>query len=505
MTPSEDEPEINQAEDPSTSYAALDLGSNSFHLIVAREQDGSIEVIDKHREMVRMASGLGESKILTPDSIERALKSLSRMNQRLRTLPHQNVRVVGTNTLRQAKNRDEFLARAEAVLGHKIDVISGQEEGRLVYSAVMHANESREPRRLVIDIGGGSTEFIVGHRFEPHLTESLHMGCISITERWFKDGELTAQNLINATRDAQRELEVMEKPFREHGWDLAIGTSGTVLAVQSALSLYGHSAITESSVMELSDRLLNFDTIDNIDSTWCSQRRAQSLPGGIAILRAIFSSLLVERLDVSTGALREGLLHDLIGRKHHNDIRERSVRSLMTRYQIDDQQAKGVASTALQMFDSVYPVPNDEQQDDRQLLRWAALLHEIGLSISHIAYHKHGAYLLEHLDVQGFALTEQQQLGWLVRTHRRRVVQKEHMPHGHSLVHLCVMLRLAVALRRNRSGEDLPLINLRFHEHVCQLTLEKRWLDEHPLTRLDLEQETDFLNELDLLLEILEH
>ena len=486
------------------SYAALDLGSNSFHLIVAREYNGSIEVIDKHREMVQLASGLDDSRSLTQESIERALKSLSRMSQRLRTLPHHNVRVVGTNALRQADNREDFIQRAESILGHNIDVISGQEEGRLVYSAVMHDIESREPRRLVIDIGGGSTEFILGHRFQPRLTESLHIGCISITERWFNGGLITKQNMLNAVQDAQRELEVIEKPFQTHGWDLAIGTSGTILAVQSILSLLGLNEITRASIKKLSRELLEFENIKNIDSSWCSTLRAQSLPGGLAILQAVFKTLGMKCLRVSSGALREGLLHDLIGRVHHDDMRERSVQSLIGRFQIDSQHASVVSETALRLYDLIYSDPSEDQQDDRQLLRWAALLHEIGLSISHIGYHKHGAYLLEHLDLQGFALTEQQRLAWLVRSHRRRVIREDPMPHGHSLVHLCVLLRLAVALRRNRSEEELPLLGLNFNRHGCHLTLSRSWLASHPLTRLDLEQETQLLHELNIQLHLLE-
>lgn len=489
----------------SESYAALDLGSNSFHLIVAREHNGAIETIDKHREMVRIATGLDDSKKLSEESIQRALDSLSRMSQRLRTLPHHNVRVVGTNALRQASNSEQFIERAEAALGHNIDIISGKEEGRLVYAAVAQSIEGRDERRLVIDIGGGSTEFIAGQRFEPHLIESLRVGCISMTERWFPKGELTKRNMVNAIRDTERELEVLEQPYRAHGWDLAVGTSGTVLAVQSALEILGLGPINRKSLKELSRAIIQFRNIANINPEWCSTRRAQSLPGGIAILCGIFTSLEIDKLEVSSGALREGLLQDLIGRTHDDDIRERSVKALLPKYQIDRHHATRVANTAVSLFDLAYPDPNEDQLDERQLLRWAALLHEIGLSISHSAYHKHGAYLLEYMDVPGFALTEQKQLAWLVRSHRRRGVREEHLPHGQSLTNLCVLLRLAVTLKRNRSDDALPEMSLSLSTYKCHFSIDGQWLDAHPLTRLDLEQESRLLDEIEFALEIHEN
>ena len=490
--------------DTANTYAALDLGSNSFHLIVARDNDGSIQVIDKHREMIRVAAGLESTGYLSAESIERALECLNRISQRLRNLPHRNVRVVGTNALRQARNRDEFINQAESILGHDVDVISGREEGRLIYAAVAHSIESRSDRRLVIDIGGGSTEFIAGHRFEPHLTESLHIGCISMTERWFKNGEITAKGMTQAIQDVRRELEVIEHNYRAHGWDLTVGTSGTMLAIQNAISQFTTEGITASTLKELTRRLVAFGHVDNIDPAWCASRRAQSLPGGIAILRGAFKSLKIKQFTVSNDAMREGLLHDLLGRAQNDDIRERTVRGLIPRFHIDQHHATLVANTALTLFDSIYPDPDGDLAEERLLLRWAAMLHEIGMNVSHIAYHKHGAYLLEHLDVPGFALTEQEQLGWLVRSHRRRIVAEDHMPHNKSLNHLCVLLRLAVTLRRNRADDRLPKFELRKHQDEYDFRIEKKWLDKHPLTQMDLAQESQYLEETGVKLNVVE-
>ncbi|MCY3859937.1 MAG: Ppx/GppA phosphatase family protein [Gammaproteobacteria bacterium] len=477
----------------SDTYAALDLGSNSFHLLVARDQDGAIQVLDRHREMTRLAAGLESSGSLSQECIDLALASLRRISQRIRALPQHNVRIVGTNALRQAANRDAFISQAESILGHNIDVISGREEGRLIYAAVAQSVESRADLRLVIDIGGGSTELIAGHRFEPHLSESIQIGCISMTERWFKDGKLSASRMANAVQDMQLELEVVEHGFRTHGWELAVGTSGTILAVQNAIAQFSSEGITKQTLKELSRRLVCFGTIDNIDPSWCSSRRAQSLPGGIAMLLGLFKTLKLDNLEVSTGALREGLLNELVGRAHDVDIRERSVRALVPRFHIDQHHATLVARTALSMFDQLFPTRTDKFEDERQLLRWAAMLHEIGMGISHSAYHKHGAYLLENLDLPGFTLTEQSQLAWLVRTHRRRLQTEEPMPHGKSLMHLCVILRLAVTLRRNRS--DARPADTQFNKKgdAYLIEIDRDWLNAHPLTRMDLEQESNVL------------
>lgn len=488
----------------SDTYAALDLGSNSFHLLVARDHNGSIQVLDRHREMTRLAAGLESSGALSQECIDLALASLRRISQRIRSLPQHNVRIVGTNALRQASNRDAFISQAEAILGCNIDVISGREEGRLIYAAVAQSIESRSDLRLVIDIGGGSTELIAGHRFEPHLSESIQIGCISMTERWFKEGKLTTSRMANAVQDMQLELEVVEHSFRTHGWELAVGTSGTILAVQKAITQFSSEGITKPTLKELARRLVCFGHIDNIDPSWCSVRRAQSLPGGVAMLQGIFKTLKLDKLEVSTGALREGLLHELIGRAHDVDIRERSVRALVPRFHIDQQHATLVARSALAMYDQLFPKLIDEFEDERQLLRWAALLHEIGMGISHSAYHKHGAYLLENLDMPGFTLTEQAQLAWLVRTHRRRLQTEEPMPHGKSLMHLCVILRLAVTFRRNRS--DARPVETRFSKKgdTYSIDIDKDWLNAHPLTRMDLEHESNLLSDAGVDLELKE-
>lgn len=489
-------------EESSNTYAALDLGSNSFHVLIASDLNGTIHVVDRHREMARLGEGLEKQRLLAPESIERGLEILARIGQRIRTVPHQNVRIVGTNALREARNSDEFIDRAETLLGHNIDVISGHEEGRLIYLAVAHGFESRANAKLVMDIGGGSTEFIVGNRFQADFTESLRIGCISMTERWFKHGRLTKKAMNQAIQDTQRELEVIESQYRAHGWDVCIGTSGSILAINRAIAQFTSEGITQATLAELTMQLLCFKHIENIDSNWCSTRRAQSLPGAVAILNGAFRTLGIKKLEVSNGALREGLLHELIGRAHHEDIREQSVTSLSDRFQIDEQHAQRIVDTALQLFDQIYPDLNAELEDERQLLRWSALIHELGMSVSHSAYHKHGAYLIENLNLPGFSISEQTQLAWLVRCHRRRIQVESHMPHQLSLHHLLALLRLAVTLRRNRSDGNLPRFKISKQAMTFTLEMDRAWLDAHQLTKLDLELEQQNLAEANIKLKI---
>ena len=475
--------------DQSEPYAALDLGSNSFHLVVARDLNGEVQVIDRHREMVRLAEGLDVTGHLSAAAIERALACLHRISQRLRPLPHHNVHVVGTNALRQAENSDMFIEQAEGVLGHKVEVISGREEARLIYSAVSHAIENQEESRLVIDIGGGSTELIVGQHHETRLTESLRIGCISLTERWFSDQRIAKSKYSNAIEDVRRELEVIESPYRKHGWDRVVGTSGTVQAIDTAIATFSVEGINVHTLTALQKKLCQLGRIDAIPSAWCSNDRAMSLPGGLAILQGVFDSLDIEQLEVSPWAMREGLLHDLLDRAHHEDRRELSVQSLISRFHIDRRHAEIVAATATNLFDLLFEAPNEDQEDERSLLRWAALLHEIGMHVSHAAYHRHGDYLLQHMDLPGFSLTEQKQLGRLVLGHRRSLPPINNMPHGQSLNHLCVLLRIAVLLRRNRANDALPELKLILTGDELRMSVEEEWLKHHPLTKLDLVEE----------------
>ena len=475
------------------TLAALDLGSNSFHLIVALDQGERLQVVDKHREMVRLAKGLNADNALTEAAQSRALACLTRLGQRLRGLHAANVRVVGTNTLRKARNAEAFIRRAEAALGHGIDIISGREEARLVYLGVSHSLEDDSDWRLVVDIGGGSTELILGRRFQPRLTESLQMGCAALSEAHFADGRIDGERLDAAERAACQELEVIERIYRARGWNRAIASSGTALAAHGVIEAeLGGREITHKGLDHIKQRMIDAGHIERLNFATVNRERAPVFPGGVAILAAIFESLQLERMSVSDGSLREGLLHDLLGRVHDEDIREKTVRDIARRYHVDRDHAARVARTALNLLEQLRHAWRMDDPELEAALHWAAALHEIGLDIAHQQYHKHGGYLLDNMDLPGFSHSEQHRVALLVRAHRRKFPAEDFAGATH-LARLCALLRIAVVLHRSRADGPLPPLGVAPVEGGVRLSLPKKWLHAHPLTELDLEQEASHL------------
>ncbi|MCC6202507.1 MAG: Ppx/GppA family phosphatase [Gammaproteobacteria bacterium] len=491
-----------QAEAPAVAplgtVAAIDLGSNSFHMIVADVAGGRLRVVDRLREMVRLAAGLDDDHCLTDAAVLRALACLRRFGERVRGLPRGSVRVVGTNTLRKARDGITFIGHAEAALGHPIDVISGFEEARLIYLGVCHGLEGDDNQRLVIDIGGGSTEFILGRRSQPLLLDSLHIGCVELSERFFADGVITPRRLRDAEIAALQEIESIESAFRGLGWRTAVGASGTMLAVHEVLLNEGWSrdGITATGLRQLRQRLLDAGRTDALGLRGLSAERRLIFPGGVAILNAAFEGLGLDLVHVSDSSLREGVLYDLLGRLQLDDIREQTIADLALRYHVDAAQAERVTATAA---DLLRAVAKDWKLDDPgfpRLLRWAARLHEIGVAISHSQYHKHGAYLLTHLDMPGFSVGEQRQLAVLVRSHRRALAPAEFERFdervARPLLRLALLLRLTVVLHRRRSDDPLPTPQFKVDGQSWKLRFPEGWLDAHPLTRADLEQEAAF-------------
>lgn len=488
-----------------TTIAALDLGSNSFHMIVARISGHRLMVLDRIKDMVRLAAGLDQHNHLRPEVVERALASLERMAQRVRGLPEGHVRVVGTNTLRKARNGAAFVDRASQVLGHEVEIISGREEARLIYLGVSHSLEDNQDRRLVVDIGGGSTELILGRHFEPEIMDSLYMGCVSMSARHFADGRITAAAMKAAELTARQELEPIVTHYRRHGWDSAIGASGTILAIQDVVAAQGWSteAITADALHKLQGALAEAGQVDRLALPGLPGQRTPVFPGGVAILSAIFKSLGVQQMRTSVGALREGLLWDLLGRQHQSDIRERTVRDLCARYHVDPDQALAVRETATRLLTAVATAWQLTDPDLRQLLRWAAELHEIGMDIAYSQYHKHGAYLLQNLEMPGFSRTEQQKLALLVRAHRRKPPRSElagaSLDKPEELIRLALLLRCAVVLHRARHvGQAPPFADISADAHGLKLTFSRQWLRQHPLTRLDLAAEARHWADFDL-------
>ncbi len=482
-----------------TTIAAIDLGSNSFHLMVAQVVNGQIRVLDRLREMVRLAAGLDKDNQLDHAARERAIACLRRFGQRLSEMPPGCVRAVGTNTLRKMRDPERFLDAAAQALGHPIEIIAGREEARLIYLGVSHGLPDSSARRLVIDIGGGSTELILGERFEPMQMESLHMGCVSASQAFFASGEIREKSWNRAVIAARLELQSIEAGYRSSGWGEVIGASGTIRAVAEVVRAQGWSdnGITLTGLQKLVDAMLAAGHVAKLTLPGLKEERLPVFPGGVAVLYAIFQALGIERMTDSEWALREGLLYDQIGRFSHEDVRERTITALKQIYRVDAAQSQRVEQTAQLLLLRVADAWHLHDEEARSLLGWAARLHEIGLAIAHNQYHKHAAYLLENSDMPGFSRQEQKMLALLVRSHRRKfpaaLFKELPQPQGVRLLCLAILLRLAVLLHRSRTGFELPPLTFTTAERGLTLHFPAGWLDVHPLTAADLEQEAHLL------------
>ncbi|CAN5165999.1 exopolyphosphatase [soil metagenome] len=481
----------------------MDLGSNSFHMVVARFAYGQLAIIDRLREMVRLGGGLDEQRRIEPETAERAIACLERFGERLRAMHADNVRAVGTNTLRRARGDGHFLARAERALGHPIEIISGIEEARLVYLGAAGTGAAEVGRRLVVDIGGGSTELVIGSGLQPERLDSLYIGCVGISAECFPHGRWTAAGFERARIAASLELEPIAESFRKLGWSHAAGTSGTVRATADILRGMGYAdgVITPGRLTEIAERLIGAGRAEQATLPGLTDERAPVYAGGLAILQEIFASLDVGTLRASDGALREGLLYDLLGRMTDEDARERSVMAFAERYHVDREQAARVAQTAGRLLERVAGAWALHRPIHRMILRWSAWLHELGLDISHARHHRHAAYLLEHADLPGFPRLEQQLIAGLVGAHRRKVQPAPFAglpePWQQKARYLLVILRLAVLLHRGRRSEPLPSIEANPSASALHLRFPPGWIEKHPLTRLDLDREVRYLDVID--------
>lgn len=479
--------------------AAVDLGSNSFHLVVARYSHGQLIVIDRMREMVRLGSGVGADGRLDKQVAARALNCLERFGQRLRDMQAASVRVVGTNALRIARRKQAFLERARDALGHPIEIISGMEEARLIYSGVAHTLPAEPGRRLVIDIGGGSTELAIGEGYESQLLESLKLGCVLLSERFFGDEKLSAKRVARARLAARLEIEPMQAAFLQRGWESVIGSSGTVRAIGECLREREPTA-TQISARGLEKLLAEMAAVGHcreLRLAALTDERRPVFPGGAVILAEIFDALGIEQMRMAEGALRDGLLHDMVGRLTDEDPRERTVASMMLRYHVDAAQAARVEASALQFLGQVAASWALTDPQAELTLKWAARLHEMGLDVAHSGYHRHGAYLLENADLPGFGHEEQLLLARLVGAHRRKLalagLEDLIPPWDRLALQLMVLLRLAVLLHRGRSATALPPVELTARARTLEVRFPPRWLKDHPLSVEDLHQEIAFL------------
>jgi exopolyphosphatase/guanosine-5'-triphosphate,3'-diphosphate pyrophosphatase len=474
------------------TVAAVDLGSNSFRLQVGRVVDNQIYTLDSLKESVRLASGLMADKRLDAGSQARALEALRRFGERLGGLDKGAVRAVATNTLRVAKNADEFLPLAEEALGFPIEVIAGREEARLIYIGASNSLPTSAQKRLVVDIGGGSTEFIIGKRHDPLLMESLYMGCVSYTLRFFLDRKIDKKRLRDAQIAAAKEIELIAHDYRRMGWKEAIGSSGSARAIADILEMNGmnpngDSGISRAGLDKLCAMLVKAGSAEALDIPGIKSDRLPVLPGGIAIMSAVFEELGIERMTYADGALRLGVLYDLLGRFHHHDMRDSTVAQFIRRYQVEADQAERVEATALSALTQL--TEGSPSEADVQFLSWATRLHEIGISVAHNAYHKHGAYILTYADMPGFSKKDQARLAMLVLGHRGKLEKLGAVVAVDSAWRLIFCMRLAVLLHRTRDDRALPAWRATATAGGFQLDLPAEWLQANPWTAAALGEE----------------
>lgn len=474
-----------------STLAAVDLGSNSFRLQVARVEGDQLYPLDSLREPVRLAAGLTDDKLLDEASQQRALECLSRFGERLRGFPPEDVRAVGTNTFRVAKNAREFLRRARQALGFPIDIVAGREEARLIYLGVVHGLPALSEKRLVVDIGGGSTEFIIGAGLKPQRLESLYMGCVSYSLRYFPGGRISKAHMKHAEVAARMELQTIVRHFSAGQWHEAVGSSGTARALADLIEAHGwgDGSISAEGLDKLKSLVLKFDNSAALNLPTLRQDRAVVLPGGLAIMSAIFSELRVKRMQMANGAMRQGILYDMLGRFHQYDMRDVTVAQFMKRYHVDLRQARRVEMLALDLLKQFSGDLHLDPDYPLHLLSWAARLHELGLTVAHNGYHKHSAYVLTYADMPGFSKTEQAHLAMLVLAHRGTMEKMKGQILDSLDLAMVMALRLSVLLQRSRTDVKLPALEAHCDGRRFRIGLSPAWLAANPLTAVALKDE----------------
>jgi len=480
--------------------AAIDLGSNSFHMIVARlEEAGTLSVIDRLQENVRLGAGLDAQGTIDKAALNRAFDCLQTFGQRIIDLPHSAVRIAGTNTLRVAKNAQILVDEAETILKQPIEIIDGREEARLIYLGVAHGLATKEGKRFVVDIGGGSTELIIGQGMRPLRRESLYTGCVSASKRFFSDGTITKKAFRSAVTEASLILLPQSADFQSTRWDEAIGCSGTIKAIANIVQEEGWcmDGISYKSLIKLRDTMIDAKHIDQVKLAGLSDNRRPVIAGGLSVLIAVFRSLNIESMQVSDQGMREGLLYDLVGRITHDDVRDASVEAYMTRWGVDTDQAQRIANTVESFCHSACQKWSISDDQIKSLARWASMLHEIGLHVSHNNYHKHGAYILTNADMPGFSRQEQALLAALVLSHRSKfrvnTFKQLMRPFVKTGKQMCVFLRLAVLLHRGRSNQAIPEVFIGVKKNNIDLCFPDGWLKDHGMTLADLSKEKNYL------------
>ncbi len=486
--------------------AAIDLGSNSFHLIVAKSEFGELRPVHVLAEKIQLGE-TSENAILTSGAIERGLACLERFKQLINNTCPVKTRVVGTNALRRAKNRRAFIEPAEEILQTSIDVIYGREEARLIYLGVAHTLSDDENTRLVIDIGGGSTEFILGERFEPIRLESLQLGCVSYGKAFFPDGKISHDRFTRAYQRARLEVSHIRRNFNAGFWQEAVGSSGTLRSIEGIIVASGWrtSGIDRGSLKKLKSRLLTYEHVDKIQLEGLSEARKGVVTAGLAITIAIFDGLQITQMRTSSGALREGVIYDLIGRLTHEDVRKRTILAMQKRYCVDrgiaelvSQRVRLLAQTASEIWHLT--------DRDMELLAWAGEMHEIGISVSQKNYPMHSAYLILNSDLPGFSQQDQEMMATLVAGLKRKFKPGLTDPipakHRQKVARMTALLRIAVILKHVENSEEMPKFSTCADQSNLSLSIPKSWSERHPLTIWEIEHSKNGLENLGVTLRL---
>ncbi|MFA0381185.1 guanosine-5'-triphosphate,3'-diphosphate diphosphatase [Vibrio sp. 10N.222.54.A3] len=474
-------------------YAAIDLGSNSFHMLVVRHIDGSVQTMAKIKRKVRLAAGLDENNVLSKEAMQRGWDCLSLFAERLQDIPKENIRIVGTATLRTATNVGIFLEKANQILGYDINVISGEEEAATIYKGVAHTSGG-SGRRLVVDIGGASTEMIIGEGFSAKALTSLKMGCVTWLERHFKDRQLTATNFNNAIEAAKSTLAPILDSYTDIGWDVCVGASGTVQALQEIMLAQGmDEVITHAKLKRLQKQAMITERLEELEIEGLTLERALVFPSGLSILIAIFELLEIDSMTLAGGALREGLAYEMVDELRQEDIRARTIKSVQSRYQMDVSYGEQVAVVAQTLLEQAGAEEWVSEPQAGVLLQTAAKLHEIGLTIDFKKGGEHSAYLLQNLDLPGFTRAQKHYLGELTRRYREQLTSlpEQHAISGTSSKRILRILRLAILLTHRRNPALEPEFKLATDGNNLTLTLSKQWLADNPLTAAELEIESN--------------
>ena len=471
-------------------YAAIDLGSNSFHMWIVREVAGSVQTLAKIKRKVRLAAGLNSRNELSEEAMLRGWDCLSLFAERLQDLSADKIRIVGTAALRTAVNADTFLSKAKDILGHDIEIIPGEEEARIIYQGVAHTSGGCG-KRLVVDIGGASTEVIIGEGFDASALTSLKSGCVTWLERYFKDRCLNAENFEAAINAAKSAIGPIVEPYRKLGWDTCVGASGTVQALQEIMLAQGmDEIITLAKLKRMQRQAMQYELLEDLDIEGLTLERALVFPSGLSILIAIFESLEIESMTLAGGALREGLVYEMMSQMRHHDVRERTLTSLHARFQLDTKHADTVANTAMSLLASCEQEWQPEPQA-KYLLHASAALHEIGTSIEFKKSGEHAAYLINNIDLPGFTRAQKYLIAELLRRYREQLsgLPEQHALSAHSAARILRLLRLAVILCHRRDHNHQPPFSLAANGNTLTLTLPASWLSANPLTKAELQQE----------------